>query len=133
MRRLRRVRPVVILAALILLTWTVAAHPWGWLYGLGVHPYPASSGTPWTYQLWSGLIPALTVVTLLGSVASLYKLHVCHEDGCWHLGRHKINGASWCDRHHEKARPETSENQLLASLLEELVSIRGLLEEMTSR
>ena len=88
--------------------WSMIVHPWGWAFGIGVHPYPASSSTPWTYQLYSGFLPALTVLTLLGSVASLWHLHNCHQDGCWLLGKHRVDGTPWCSRHEAHARTRSS-------------------------
>ena len=112
------------LPLLALVAWSIAFHPWGWLYGLGVHPYPESSSTPWTYQLWSGFLPALTVVTLLGSVASLYHLHNCAAEGCWRIGKHKVAGTPWCRRHVEQAKPQVSTEDLLTQILAELRSQR---------
>lgn len=104
--------------------WTLAAlalyaavwHTWGLLFGLGVHPYPA--GTPWTYQLWSGFVPSLTVLSLLGTLASLYHLKNCHAEGCWRLGKHHVNGTPYCRHHEHLARPERSTEDLLTELLQ---------------
>ena len=62
----------------------------GILWFLGVYPVP--SGTSAMYQLWSGFMPALTVLTLLGSAASFYHLHNCHQRRCPRLGKHKVDG-----------------------------------------
>jgi hypothetical protein len=85
-----------------LVIWSAAAHPWGWLYGLGVHPYPASSSTPWTYQLWSGFIPALTVTGLLASAIGLYRHANCHVTRCFRLARYPVAGGQFkvCAKHH---------------------------------
>lgn len=91
-----------VLAAGVAIGWLMGTHPYGDRFALGIWPVPA--GTPWTYQLESGFIPALTVLGLLGSVAGLYHLHSCHQDRCWRVGRHKVDGTPWCNRHHEKAR-----------------------------
>jgi hypothetical protein len=88
--------------ALAAVAWSIEAHPWGWLYGLGVHPYPASSSTPWSYQLWSGIVPSLTVVTLIGAVVGMYRAHTCHVDVCWRLAKYPAAGGQYrvCRRHH---------------------------------
>jgi hypothetical protein len=111
--------------ALATVAWSIAAHPWGWLYGLGVHPYPASSSTPWTYQFLSGFIPALTVLTLLGAIVSMYHVRNCHKGGCWRIGRHRIGGAPWCNHHVADARPQVSTEELLTRILDELRALRG--------
>lgn len=96
----------------------VSLHPWGAATAIGVHPYPA--GTPWEYQMWSGIIPALTILTLFGSLGGAYHLHNCRMDGCWRIGRHRVGGAPWCDHHVKQARPSASTEELLAQILTEL-------------
>lgn len=110
---MRRALLALAVAALGAAAWSVVAHPWGWLYAFGVHPYPASSSTPWTYQMWSGIIPALTVLTLIGAVISLYHVHNCHQDGCWRIGKHRVGGTPWCNRHLSQAKPERCTEELL--------------------
>jgi hypothetical protein len=107
-----RLSPAVLAA---LLAYAALYRPWGLLFSLGVHPYPA--GTPWTYQLWSGFVPALTVLSLLGTLVSLYHLKNCHRDGCWRLGKHVVNGAPWCSVHVSGVMPELSEHDLLTEIL----------------
>lgn len=112
------------LCGLGLAVWSAAFHPWGWLYAFGVHPYPVSSSTPWTYQMWSGIIPALTILTLFGSLGGAYHLHNCHKDGCWRIGKHRIAGTPWCDRHKAMAKPAVSTEDLLLQILAELKALR---------
>lgn len=116
----RRLLTAVILAVLSVAAWSITAHPWGWLYGLGVHPYPASSSTPWTYQMWSGIIPALTITTLLGSLGAAYHLHNCHYETCWRLGKHRVGGTPWCSRHLHYAKQERSVEELLTAILDRI-------------
>lgn len=116
---MRRYLPLAAIAVFAVAAWSVAYHPWGWLYALGVHPYPGPQ-TPWTYQLWSGFTPALTVLTLLGSVFSLYHLHNCHEPGCLRLGKLKAGGSPWCKLHVHKAKPHATSEEILQQILEEL-------------
>jgi hypothetical protein len=110
----------LVLAGLGLVAWSVAVHPWGWLYAVGVHPYPLSSSTPWTYQMWSGIIPALTILTLFGSLGGAYHLHNCHMDGCWRIGKHRVAGTPWCNHHVGNAKPSVSTEDLLLQILAEL-------------
>ena len=96
----------------------MAFHPYGDRAAIGTWPVP--SGTPWEYQLESGFVPALTVLTLLGALFSMYHVHNCHMDGCWRIGKHRVHGAPWCSRHEGQARPEASTEELLAQILGEL-------------
>jgi hypothetical protein len=96
--------------------WSLVVHPWGWAYGIGVHPYPKSSSTPWTYQFLSGFLPALTVLGLFTFVVGAWRHVNCHEPGCWRIGRHRLNGTPWCNVHHASARPQQSTEELLAEI-----------------
>jgi hypothetical protein len=89
------------LAVLGLLAWAVILHPWGLLYSVGVHPYPASSSTPWTYQLWSGFIPALAIVSIFGGLASHLRSMNCHVTGCWRIGKYPLADGQFkvCRKH----------------------------------
>jgi hypothetical protein len=105
------------------LCWLGAAHPFGLRFAMGIWPVP--DGTPWTYQLESGFIPALTVLSLLTLVSGAWQHVNCHHHWCLRTGKHKINGTPWCDKHHQEARPERSDNEILRSietLLNELVN-----------
>lgn len=108
MRALRWTLAAVIPATV---AWSIAAHPWGWLYGLGVHPYPEASSTPWTYQLWSGLIPSLAILSLIGSAVGLYRHADCRAPRCLRIGHYPdARGVRWCWRHHpdhDGKRPTT--------------------------
>jgi hypothetical protein len=73
------------------------------------------------YDAFSGSLPVM--VTILGMstiITGLWHGVNCHHEGCWRIGRHKVKGTPWCNRHHEDARPgETLEDKLdrLISLL----------------
>jgi hypothetical protein len=124
----------LLLPAAGLVIWSAAAHPWGWLYGFGVHPYPASSSTPWTYQLLSGFVPALTVLGLVTLIAGAWHHVNCHEDRCWRIGKHKVDGTPWCSRHHEQARTrrQQTDSDLLRDMCEKLDAIAGELRRWRS-
>lgn len=112
-----RLRWLAFLPIPALIAWSIAFHPWGWLYALGVHPYPASSSTPWTYQLWSGLIPSLTVVTLLGAVAGAYRMRNCKMERCPWLGHYTDSrGTRWCGRHHPDHQGQKPTSAMLRRL-----------------
>jgi hypothetical protein len=95
-----------------------AGHPYGARAAIGIWPVP--QGTPWEYQFWSGFVPALTVLTLLGAVGSMYHVHNCRQDGCWRIGKHRVNGVPWCGRHVKHAAPHASTEELLTQILGEL-------------
>jgi hypothetical protein len=85
----------VFLACVGLMAW----HPWSAAFAIGVHPYPA--GTPWTYQLWSGFIPSLAIVSIIGGIASHFRMINCHVHGCWRMGRFELAGGQFkvCHKH----------------------------------
>lgn len=103
------------LAAGIALIYALTWHTWGVATAIGVHPYPA--GTPWEYQMWSGIIPALTVLTLFGSVSALYHLHSCHFVTCWRLGKHRVGGTPWCSMHVGYAKQELTDSDRLDKII----------------
>lgn len=126
---MRRLVPLAAVAVIATAAWSVVAHPWGWAYALGVHPYPESSSTPWTYQLWSGFMPALTVLTLFGAVLSVYHVHNCHETGCWRIGKYRLGGSVWCRRHLVSAKPSRTEHEVLEAIESHLASLLDLVRE----
>ena len=103
--RLRWTVPAVIAAALAWAGDYMAGHPYGDRFALGIWPVP--SGTPWSYQLESGFVPALTVVSLATLIGGAWHHLNCHEAGCWRPGKHKVDGTPWCNRHHSRARERT--------------------------
>lgn len=96
------------------LTWLAVDHPYGLRFAMGIWPVPP--GTPWTYQLESGFIPALTVLTLLSLVSGAWHHVNCHHRWCPRTGKHKVNGTPWCSLHQGEARPERSDNEVLSSI-----------------
>jgi hypothetical protein len=91
--------------------------------------WPVPPGTPWTYQLESGFVPALTVLTLLSAVVGAWRHVNCHQPGCWRSGRHRVNGTPWCDRHECNARPEKTDAELLESIDGKLSELLTLLRQ----
>lgn len=98
--------------------WSMAAHWPGWRFGMGIWPVPA--GTPWTYQLESGFVPALTVLSLLGAIVGSWHLHNCHHGGCWRIGKHKIRGTPWCGMHEDEGRDYAGGEVTLADVVAKL-------------
>lgn len=126
-----RWRRAAVLAAWLLFAaltaWSMAAHWLGWRFALGDWPVPA--GTGWPYQLESGFIPALTVLSLLGAIGGTYHLHNCHSARCWRLGKHKINGTPWCSRHEDEGRAAHVSEATLLDIASKLDRIIGLLSD----
>ena len=57
-------------------------------------------------------------------------LHKCHYDGCWRLGKHRIDGTPWCSRHKDAAGPQVTVEELLETLVGRLDVLIG---ELTGR
>lgn len=70
----------------------------GLLWFIGVSPVP--DGTSPMYQLWSGFVPALAILSLVGGLWSHYKRINCHVHGCWRIGRYDVEGFKVCHAHH---------------------------------
>lgn len=100
----------------------VVLHPLAGAFAIGVYPAPA--GTPWTYQLLSGFLPALTVLTLGGLLSGAWRRINCHTSRCWRIGRHHVNGSPWCDKHWPEEWHEITDHDLLVLIASELVKIR---------
>lgn len=61
-----------------------------WLIGI----YPAPTGTPPTYQLWSGFVPAAAIVGVIWPFVN------CHVEGCPRYGKYSVEGFKVCHLHH---------------------------------
>lgn len=59
---------------------------------MGIYPTPA--GTPFTYQLWSGVVPAVAIVGVIWPFVN------CHVEGCPRYGRYRVEGFKVCHIHH---------------------------------
>jgi hypothetical protein len=97
MRTIRWLLPAAALAAAAVL---ITFHPHGARFAIGTWPVPA--GTPWTYQLESGFIPALTVLSLATLIAGAWHRVSCHRDGCARIGRFPVAGGLYkvCRKDH---------------------------------
>jgi hypothetical protein len=81
------------------------------------------------YDFFSGSGPVFVALLGFSSLFAGLAHHVnCHEPGCWRVGRHKVNGTPWCNVHHEHARPERSEHELLTSIESQLGELVTLLK-----
>jgi hypothetical protein len=53
------------------------------------------------YAFYSGIGPMLlTAAGLSTIIGGLWHTHNCHQDGCWNIGKHRVNGTPWCNLHH---------------------------------
>lgn len=103
--------------------WSMVTHWLGWRFAMGLWPVPP--GTGWPYQLESGFLPALTVLSLATLVTGAWHLHNCHSGRCWRLGKHRINGTPWCTRHEAEGRAYHGETTLadVVGRLDRLISL----------
>jgi hypothetical protein len=102
MRRLRWPALGLLAVLIIGLLAAAATHPLGARFALGMWPVP--NGTPWSYQLESGFIPALTVVGLSTLIAGAWRHLNCHTDSCARIGRFPVAGGAFkvCSKHHRE-------------------------------
>jgi hypothetical protein len=102
MSRLRWLVLAVLAGLVIWLIVTVVLHPFGGRFAVGVWPVP--NGTPWTYQLESGFVPALTVVGLSTLLGGAWRHLNCHTDRCVRMGRFPVAGGAFkvCRKHHQE-------------------------------
>jgi hypothetical protein len=83
------------------------------------------------YAFTSGPGPMLlTAAGMSTIIGGLWHTHNCHEDGCWKIGRHKVNGTPWCDMHHESARHIKTPEQLIEEQNDLLREQNDLLRKM---
>lgn len=105
-------------------------YPVNWENWLGFSQYDYfKAGT--NYAFTSGPGPMLLTATGMSTIITgLWHAHNCHEDGCWRVGRHKVNGTPWCNAHHEQARQERSMEVMMDELITE---IRGLRADLAGK
>lgn len=91
---------LLILVVLVASACSMALCPRGWLFAIGLHPVP--TGTPWTYQLYSGFLASLAVVSVLAGIATWVRSMNCQHHGCWRVGRYLVAGGHYkvCRKHH---------------------------------
>jgi hypothetical protein len=116
-------RGILTVAAIALGAWAVwiGLFPQDWQNWLGF-----SNQATGQYAFASGPGPMMLTAAGMGSIITgLWHAHNCHVDGCWSIGRHKINGTPYCNTHHEDARHEKTAEQLLSEAVALLQAIRG--------
>src|SRR5215469_1142821 len=76
------------------------------------------------YGFGSGLGPMIETAILGGGIAgTMWHNWNCHDPLCWRIGRHKVNGTPYCNRHHADARPATTVESLLEGINIQLASL----------
>ena len=97
--------------------WALVMYEHGWAHFFGIDTQASQN-----YDFVSGVGPMIiTALGFSGMILGLWHSLNCHEPGCLRIGRHKVSGTPWCNIHHEKARPEKSERELL----EQIVALLG--------
>lgn len=106
MRGLKRAAswlPVAVLAVAAI-SWRFGLQHW-----LAVHTGSVNtSGSPRNYNFFSGAGSDLSEITILGFAAGWWHKVNCHQDGCFRIGRHVVDGSPWCNRHQAGAREQGS-------------------------
>lgn len=104
-RRLKRAAKWAPVVALVLLAvfWRLGVQRW-----LTVHTGSENTpGSPPNYNFFSGSGSDISELTLLGLAVGAWHHVNCHEPGCWRIGKHKVEGTPWCNRHHQAARDDS--------------------------
>ena len=98
---MKRVTLTVLLAAACVAT-LIVIHPHWFVHLTGVDTQQS-----WAYDFWSGVGPCL--ISALGMstlITGLWHGLNCHKPGCLRIGRHKVAGSPWCNRHQGEARED---------------------------
>jgi|HubBroStandDraft_5_1064220.scaffolds.fasta_scaffold00014_57 hypothetical protein len=107
----------VVLWALLIVFAVLAAfgyHAWQhWLaYATGSYNCPLNGcpgGSAHNYNFFSGFGSDLTEFAIVGGILGAYHKHNCHDEHCWRIGKHVVDGTPWCNRHHNAARDRAKE------------------------
>lgn len=75
-----------------------------WLWHLLGFDYGLPYGHVGWYNMWSGFGSDVGEVVIIGGLIQMFRKHNCHQQGCWRIGKHQVDGSPWCSRHHEAAR-----------------------------
>jgi hypothetical protein len=93
----------VIALVLLAVFWRFGVQHW-----LAVHTGSSNTpGSPPNYNFFSGFGSDLSEFTLLSIAVGAWHAVNCHEPGCPLIGRHKVDGTPFCNRHHQAARDNT--------------------------
>lgn len=83
------------------------------------------------YAFYSGIGPMLlTAAGMSTIIGGLWHSKNCHQDGCFRIGKHHVNGTPWCNVHHEAARHVKTSEQLLAEQNDLLTEQNRLLRHL---
>jgi len=107
-----------------MLAWILALpHDWQTWLGFSRQDYFV---TGQNYAFYSGIGPMMLTTLGFGTIiGGLWKTHNCHYDGCWNIGKYKINGTPWCDVHQQQGLEAHTTDELLRLILDELRAIAG--------
>lgn len=101
-----------------------AAHYRGLIHFLGIDTQASDN-----YDFTSGIGPMLlTAAGMTTLISGLWHGHHCHAPGCWRIGRHRIDGTPWCNRHHRQARHQ--DQATLADVVAGLEAIGDMMQDL---
>lgn len=105
---------LVVTVPLVATCWAIAAYEHGFAHFLGIDTQASQN-----YDFVSGVGPMIiTAIGYGGLITAVIGKFNCHYKRCWRLGKHHVNGSPWCNKHHEVARPERTEHELLSRIVE---------------
>lgn len=70
---------------------------WGWFESFT----GANNTSGVAYGFWSGFVGDLFI---FGTMVTFYKKHNCHQQRCWRVGKHVVDGTPYCSKHHMDKR-----------------------------
>lgn len=98
--------------------WAMAAYERGFAHFLGIDTQQSQN-----YDFVSGVGPMfLTAIGMTTIITGLWHGLNCHQEGCWRIGKHKVNGTPWCSRHQHLARPQRTAEELLQDIIDLLMA-----------
>lgn len=104
--------------------WAIVTYEHGFAHGIGIDTQLSQE-----YGFFSGFGTfMLAMLGYTGVIVTLAGKFNCHQPGCWHIGKHHINGSPWCDAHQKNVRPQRSDNELLEEMCARLASISEKLD-----
>jgi hypothetical protein len=91
---------VLVLWLMLAVVIYCALHPEQLAFAIGIRPAPA--GTPYTYQLWSGFVPAMAIGSVFTGLIGALRHKNCHVTRCWRMGRFPLADGHYkvCHVHH---------------------------------
>ena len=116
-------RKFLVFLPLVLGGFTASALFWWGMFAL-VDQFGFNSQLTKNYAFSSGVGPMiLTGIGMSTIIVGLWHSLNCHQEGCFNVGRHRVNGTPWCNIHHGKARAEVTDSDRLDQIVALLESL----------